>query len=129
LQRFAVARAQPLFELSGNIRAVLRMQTNLTWLDLSFNKIRKIEGLDTLTSLTDLSLLDNEISELEGLDALSKLQCLSLGAPASDQRSTMSPAMRVALLLACKLACVVAALCDARRQSSPPCRQESAEQA
>lgn len=56
------------------------LQTNLTWLDLSFNQISKIEGLSTLQKLTDLSLLDNEIAELEGLDALSGLQCLSLGA-------------------------------------------------
>jgi Leucine-rich repeat (LRR) protein len=56
------------------------VQTHLTWLDLSFNQITRIEGLDTLTNLTDLSLLDNQISELEGLAKLSKLQCLSLGA-------------------------------------------------
>ena len=55
-------------------------QTNLTWLDLSFNQITRIEGLDALVELTDLSLLDNQISELEGLDSLRKLQCLSLGA-------------------------------------------------
>lgn len=29
---------------------------NLTWLDLSFNLISKIENLDKLTKLTDLSL-------------------------------------------------------------------------
>jgi internalin A len=56
------------------------LQTHLTWLDLSFNQISKIEGLCTLQKLTDLSLLDNEIAELEGLDALTSLQCLSLGA-------------------------------------------------
>jgi Leucine-rich repeat (LRR) protein len=55
------------------------LQTNLTWLDLSFNQITKIEGLDTLVKLTDLSLFDNQISELEGLDALTALHCLSLG--------------------------------------------------
>lgn len=31
-------------------------QVNLEWLDLSFNMITKIEGLETLTKLTDLSL-------------------------------------------------------------------------
>ena len=57
-----------------------RLQTSLTWLDLSFNQIAKIEGLETLVNLTDLSLQDNDISELEGLDALTALHCLSLGA-------------------------------------------------
>lgn len=55
------------------------MQTNLTWLDLSFNQIQKIEGLETLKQLTDLSLQDNLISDLEGLEDLTKIQCLSIG--------------------------------------------------
>ena len=54
-------------------------QTNLTWLDLSFNKITKIEGLETLTKLTDLSLFSNQISEIENLDTLVNLNALSLG--------------------------------------------------
>jgi hypothetical protein len=57
-----------------------KLQTNLTWLDLSFNKIQKIEGLSTLKQLTDLSLQDNMVSELEGLEELTKLQCFSIGA-------------------------------------------------
>ena len=69
------------------------MQTNLTWLDLSFNSITKIEGLDTLVNLTDLSLLDNKISELEGLDNLKKLQCLSLGALSSASNICQPVAM------------------------------------
>lgn len=55
------------------------MQTNLTWLDLSFNKICKIEGLDTLTKLMDLSLFNNQISTIENLDNLVHLNVLSLG--------------------------------------------------
>lgn len=54
-------------------------QTNLTWLDLSFNKIFRIEGLETLTRLTDLSLYANQIGVIEGLDPLSNLQVVSLG--------------------------------------------------
>lgn len=54
-------------------------QTNLTWLDLSFNKIPKIEGLDTLTKLVDLSLFNNEIQEIENLDKLTQLNVLSIG--------------------------------------------------
>ena len=34
---------------------------HLEWLDLSFNNISKIEGLDKLTKLTDLSLFANRI--------------------------------------------------------------------
>lgn len=55
------------------------LQPNLTWLDLSFNSIFKIEGLDTLTKLTDLSLYHNQIATVENLDALTNLQVLSLG--------------------------------------------------
>ena len=31
------------------------------FVDLSFNHIKKIEGLDTLTKLTDLTLANNQI--------------------------------------------------------------------
>lgn len=55
------------------------MQTNLTWLDLSFNKIQAIEGLSTLTRLQDLSLFSNAITTIEGLDNLPNLNVLSLG--------------------------------------------------
>ena len=37
---------------------------NLEWLDLSFNLIEKIEGLEKLTKLSDLSLFSNNISKL-----------------------------------------------------------------
>jgi hypothetical protein len=49
-------------------------------LDLSFNRITQISGLDTLTKLVDLSLFNNRIEAIEGLDALTGcLQVLSLG--------------------------------------------------
>lgn len=48
-------------------------------LDLSFNNIEAIEGLDTLVNLEDLSLFNNRISKIDSLDALVKLQVLSLG--------------------------------------------------
>jgi hypothetical protein len=57
----------------------LQKQTNLTWLDLSFNNIAKIEGLETLTKLQDLSLYNNRIESIEGLDSLVNLNMLSLG--------------------------------------------------
>lgn len=62
-------------------------QTNLTWLDLSFNKISMIEGLDKLTKMQDLSLFNNKISQIEGLDNLTDLNVLSLGE--SSSRSAM----------------------------------------
>ena len=52
---------------------------NLTWLDLSFNKISKIEGLDTLVKLVDLSLFNNQIETIENLDALTELNVFSIG--------------------------------------------------
>jgi len=48
-------------------------------LDLSFNLIDKIEGLDCLTKLTDLSLYSNCITEISGLENLHELNVLSLG--------------------------------------------------
>ena len=48
------------------------------WLDLSFNKIRKIEGLSNNTKIVDLSLANNEIERIENLDGLTELQTLSL---------------------------------------------------
>lgn len=58
---------------------VLLLQTNLTWLDLSFNQINAIEGLEQLTKLQDLSLFNNQISSLQGLDTLQNLNVLSIG--------------------------------------------------
>lgn len=52
---------------------------NLTWLDLSFNLIEKIEGLESLYQLEDLSLFSNRITKLENLDALINLNLLSVG--------------------------------------------------
>ena len=53
---------------------------HLETLDLSFNRITKIEGLDALTKLKDLSLFNNAIEKVEGMDAQVKtLEHLSLG--------------------------------------------------
>ena len=52
---------------------------NLEWLDLSFNMIEKIEGLEKLTKLTDLSLFSNYIVKVSGLENLKNLNVLSLG--------------------------------------------------
>lgn len=61
------------------------VQSSLTWLDLSFNKIAKIEGLDKLTKLVDLSLFNNQIAKIENLDQLKELNVLSLGKLRSHQ--------------------------------------------
>ena len=47
-------------------------------LDLSYNQIRKFEGLDHLASLTELDLSGNQIAKLEGLNALTSLTELDL---------------------------------------------------
>ena len=62
---------------------------NLEWLDLSFNRIEKIDGLDRLTKLTDLSLFDNSIKKIENMDALKKLQILSIGLPNNRIHATL----------------------------------------
>jgi Leucine-rich repeat (LRR) protein len=46
---------------------------------LSFNRVTKIEGLDTLVNLTDLSLYNNQIAQLEGLNSCTKLNVFSVG--------------------------------------------------
>ena len=48
-------------------------------LDLSFNNISEIAGLESLTNLSTLSLFSNRITQLGGLDTLDKLQVLSVG--------------------------------------------------
>jgi len=58
----------------------LDLLVNLTWLDLSFNQIKVVEGLTNLHNLTDLSLFNNQISELgNGLSNCRKLNILSIG--------------------------------------------------
>ena len=57
----------------------MELLVNLEWLDLSFNLIEKIEGLEKLTKLTDLSLFSNNISKLQGLETLKQLNVLSVG--------------------------------------------------
>lgn len=47
-------------------------------MDLSFNCIKRISGLGSLTSLTDLTLSNNQIATVEGLSHLKELVFLSL---------------------------------------------------
>ena len=48
-------------------------------LDLSFNHIRVIGGLSTLTNLKDLFLINNKLTVIEGLNTLTNLTILELG--------------------------------------------------
>lgn len=48
-------------------------------LDISFNVLRHIEGLDRLTQLKKLFLVNNKISKIENLSNLQMLQMLELG--------------------------------------------------
>lgn len=54
-------------------------QVNLTWLDLSFNNISRLEGLSKLTKLTDLSLFSNKLERIENIQTLQELIVLSVG--------------------------------------------------
>ena len=49
------------------------------FIDLSFNNIKNISGLENLLRLKDLSLAHNLIEHVTGLNCLSQLQVLSLG--------------------------------------------------
>jgi hypothetical protein len=61
-------------------------------LDLSFNRIRRIDGLGKLAALTDLSLYSNAISEIGGLEAQAEsVETLSLGRnPLAHHRQLLS---------------------------------------
>ena len=48
-------------------------------LDLSFNNIEVIDGLDQLTKLKDVTFFNNRISTICNMDSLSELQVLSIG--------------------------------------------------
>ena len=48
-------------------------------LDVSFNVLRKIEGLERLTRIKKLFLLHNKISTIANLNHLTSLEMLELG--------------------------------------------------
>lgn len=54
--------------------------SSLTKLDLSYNQIKTIAGLDSLGgTLKELYLVENKIKEIQGLDSLINLELLELG--------------------------------------------------
>ena len=52
--------------------------TNLQELNLSFNKITEIKGLDKLVNLQKIDLSKNQITEIKAIDNLIILQILNL---------------------------------------------------
>ena len=48
-------------------------------LDVSFNVLRKTEGVEQLSKLTKLFLLHNKIASIANLDNLTNLEMLELG--------------------------------------------------
>ncbi|KAK9836114.1 hypothetical protein WJX81_002381 [Elliptochloris bilobata] len=69
LDNNALTRLENLDHLAGS----------LVCLDLSFNAIGDVAGLEKLTRLQDLSLFCNRVSAVEGFTGLSQLEMLSLG--------------------------------------------------
>ena len=51
----------------------------IIFIDLSFNNIEVMEGLENLTKLTDVTLYNNRISRIENMDTLIKLHVFSIG--------------------------------------------------
>ncbi|KAF2144157.1 uncharacterized protein K452DRAFT_296389 [Aplosporella prunicola CBS 121167] len=65
--------------LIGHIKGLDNF-TELTNLDLSFNKIKHIKRINHLKKLRDLYFVQNKISTIEGLEGLDVLRNLELGA-------------------------------------------------
>ena len=86
----------------------LDLLVNLEWLgahsstaltlDLSFNHITAIEGLEKLGKLTDLSLAYNRITRLERLEPLKKLDVLSISGNLIESLEVRCPTPRFAFL-------------------------------
>lgn len=63
----------------NHISSSIKHLVNLRSFDLSFNNIKTIKNLETLTQLTDLYFVQNRIREIKNLDTLTKLRNLELG--------------------------------------------------
>lgn len=61
-------------------------------LDVSFNILRKIEGLDRLTKISKLFLLHNKITSIANLDHMTNLEMLELGSNRIRVRTRTHPA-------------------------------------
>ncbi|XBW36861.1 hypothetical protein QEN19_002440 [Hanseniaspora menglaensis] len=62
-----------------HISSKIQKLSNLSFLDLSFNKIGKINNLGKLVNLKELYLIENGINKIENLENLVNLEILELG--------------------------------------------------
>ena len=76
IQELAIISEGVTFLDNGNL--ILKQLVNLKKLDLSFNKIYKIDNLDTLVSLKELNLSYNQIDHIENLSKIPGLKILNL---------------------------------------------------
>jgi hypothetical protein len=60
------------------IRNLDKFSNEIEEIDLSYNRITKIEGIDHLENLKKLSLKNNYLSKIEGIESLKKLELLDL---------------------------------------------------
>ncbi|CDW76546.1 protein phosphatase 1 regulatory subunit 7 isoform x1 [Stylonychia lemnae] len=76
IQEISIISEGVTFIDGGNI--MLKQFVNLKKLDLSFNKLAKIDNLDTLKELRELNLSYNRIEQIENLNKLPNLRVLVL---------------------------------------------------
>lgn len=70
---------RPALYMSILQRYDLKISNNFRILDLSFNRIKEITGLDNLLNLKKLFLSSNKIGEIKNVDHFPKLELLELG--------------------------------------------------
>ena len=75
-------------------------------LDLSFNRLRKIQNIDHLVKLRKLYLCDNKISKIENISTLTELVSLELGANRIRVGQSSSHLSNVHSLI-CAIKCVL----------------------
>ncbi|KAJ3130107.1 hypothetical protein HK098_006166 [Nowakowskiella sp. JEL0407] len=66
--------------LITSISPSIGMLVNLVLLDLSFNKIKVVEGLELLVNLKELFFVQNRVGVIQGVKHLKKLENLEFGA-------------------------------------------------
>ena len=76
IQELSIVSEGLTFLDNGNL--ILKQLVNLRKLDLSFNKLPKIDNLDTLVNLKELNLSYNLIEHIENLAKLPGLKILNL---------------------------------------------------